>query len=104
STPSFVRDEPSASGGDGQGGLPPGHLVVTPPKGGRFYRAPAPDAAPFVSEAHVVHPRPVRCIIEAMRMMSGADAGTRGRIGSIEAENGTPVEYGSALFVLAAVE
>ncbi|HEY8517375.1 MAG TPA: acetyl-CoA carboxylase biotin carboxyl carrier protein [Candidatus Binatia bacterium] len=104
STPSFVRDEPSASDGDGQGELPPGHLVVTSPMVGTFYRAPAPDAAPFVSEGDVVQPGQVLCIIEAMKMMNEIHAETPGRIVSIEAENGTPVEYGSPLFVLAALE
>jgi acetyl-CoA carboxylase biotin carboxyl carrier protein len=105
SAPSAPRDgTPVAGDADGQPALGPGELVVTSPMVGTFYRAPAPDAAPFVGEGDVVQPGQVLCIIEAMKMMNEIHAETPGRIVSIEAQNGAPVEYGSPLFVLAALE
>jgi acetyl-CoA carboxylase biotin carboxyl carrier protein len=100
-----LRDGTPIAGEDGgQPALAPGQIVVTSPMVGTFYRAPAPDAAPFVSEGDVVQPGQVLCIIEAMKMMNEIHAETAGRIVSVEAENGAPVEYGSPLFVVAALE
>ncbi|MEW6272739.1 MAG: acetyl-CoA carboxylase biotin carboxyl carrier protein [Thermodesulfobacteriota bacterium] len=105
SASSAPRDgTPVAGDGDGQPALAPGELVVTSPMVGTFYRAPAPDAPPFVGEGDVVQPGQVLCIIEAMKMMNEIHAETPGRIVSVEAQNGAPVEYGSPLFVLAALE
>jgi oxaloacetate decarboxylase alpha subunit len=81
-----------------------GKIVVTSPMVGTFYRASAPDAEPFVATGDVVQPGQVLCIIEAMKMMNEIHAEVAGRIVGIAAENGAPVEYGSPLFVLAAVD
>lgn len=81
-----------------------GSTVVTSPMVGTFYRAPAPDAEPFVATGDVVHPGQVLCIIEAMKMMNEIHAEVGGRIVGIAAENGSPVEYGSPLFLLAPLE
>lgn len=81
-----------------------GSTVVTSPMVGTFYRAPAPDAEPFVATGDVVQPGQVLCIIEAMKMMNEIHAEVGGRIVGIAAENGSPVEYGSPLFLLAPVE
>lgn len=78
--------------------------VVTAPMVGTFYRAPAPDAEPFVREGDVVHPGQVLCIIEAMKMMNEIQSELEGRIVRVEAENGAPVEYGSPLFVVAPLD
>ena len=81
-----------------------GNTVVTSPMVGTFYRAPAPDAEPFVATGDVVQPGQVLCIIEAMKMMNEIHAEVGGRIVGIAAENGSPVEYGSPLFLLAPVD
>ena len=81
-----------------------GSAVVTSPMVGTFYRSPAPDAEPFVATGDVVHPGQVLCIIEAMKMMNEIHAEVGGRIVGIAAENGSPVEYGSPLFLLAPLE
>jgi biotin carboxyl carrier protein len=44
-------------------------IVVTSPMVGTFYRAPCPDAAPFVELGAVVEPGQVLCVIEAMKMV-----------------------------------
>ena len=79
----------------------PSHLVtVEAPMVGTFYRAPAPDAAPFVSEGDVVKEGQVLCIIEAMKLMNEIEAKAAGRIAKILVENAQPVEYGQPLFLV----
>jgi len=77
------------------------HLVpVEAPMVGTFYRAPGPDAAPFVLEGDVVKEGQVLCIIEAMKLMNEIEAKAAGRVAKILVENAQPVEYGQPLFLL----
>ena len=75
-------------------------LVVTAPMVGTFYAAPAPGAKPFVEIGTEVKPGDVLCIIEAMKMMNQIESDKAGRIASILAKNGDPVEFGQPLFVI----
>lgn len=72
--------------------------VITSPMVGTFYRAPAPDADPFVEVGTNISPDTVVCILEAMKVMNELKAGIRGRVVAILVENGQPVEYGQPLF------
>jgi acetyl-CoA carboxylase biotin carboxyl carrier protein len=65
---------------------------------GTFYRAPAPDASPFVQIGSAVQPGTVLCIIEAMKLMNEIEADVSGKIVRILVENGQPVEYDQVLF------
>jgi acetyl-CoA carboxylase biotin carboxyl carrier protein len=65
---------------------------------GTFYRAPAPDASPFVQIGTAVQPGTVLCIIEAMKLMNEIEADVSGKIVRILVENGQPVEYDQVLF------
>jgi acetyl-CoA carboxylase biotin carboxyl carrier protein len=77
------------------------HLVpVEAPMVGTFYRAPKPDAPPFVSEGDVVKEGQVLCIVEAMKLMNEIEAKVGGRIVKVVVENGQPVEFGQPLFLL----
>jgi acetyl-CoA carboxylase biotin carboxyl carrier protein len=67
---------------------------------GTFYRAPKPDAKPYVDVGSVVEAGEVVCIVEAMKMMNEIQSEVRGRVIKIMAENGKPVEYGQPLFLL----
>ena len=73
---------------------------ITAPMVGTFYRAPNPDAPPFVEEGDEVHPGQTVCIIEAMKLFNEIQAEVRGRVSQVLAENGTPVEYGQPLFLI----
>ena len=42
----------------------------------------------------------VLCIIEAMKLMNEIESETSGKIVSVLAENGQPVEYGEPLFLI----
>ena len=67
---------------------------------GTFYRAPAPDAEPYVREGDIVQKGTVVCIVEAMKLMNEIESEVRGRVVKIPTENGQPVEYGQALVLL----
>jgi acetyl-CoA carboxylase biotin carboxyl carrier protein len=74
--------------------------TVTAPMVGTFYSAPAPGARPFVEIGSEVKPGDVLCIIEAMKMMNQIECDKAGRVVSVLAKNGDPVEFGQPLFVI----
>jgi acetyl-CoA carboxylase biotin carboxyl carrier protein len=74
--------------------------VVTAPMVGTFYAAPTPGAKAFVDIGDEVKAGQVLCIIEAMKMMNQIEADKGGRITSVMAQNGDPVEFGQPLFVI----
>jgi acetyl-CoA carboxylase biotin carboxyl carrier protein len=76
-----------------------GHVVKSPMVG-TFYRAPAPDAKPFVDVGATVKEGETICVIEAMKLMNEIEADASGTIKAILVENGQPVEYGQALFII----
>jgi acetyl-CoA carboxylase biotin carboxyl carrier protein len=67
---------------------------------GTFYRSPKPDAPPFVTEGDVVKEGQVICIVEAMKLMNEIESKVAGRIAKVVVENGQPVEFGQALFLV----
>jgi acetyl-CoA carboxylase biotin carboxyl carrier protein len=76
-----------------------GH-VVKAPMVGTFYRSPSPDAKAFVEVGQAVKEGDTICIIEAMKLMNEIEADAGGVVKAILVENGQPVEYGQALFIL----
>lgn len=75
-------------------------VAVRAPLIGTFYRAPAPDAPPFVEVGSVVEPDETVCIVEVMKLMNGVRAGCHGRVARICVENATLVEYGQTLMLI----
>ncbi len=73
---------------------------VRSPIVGTFYRAPAPEADPYVEVGEVVQPKAVVCIIEAMKLMNEIETEAGGRVVKILVENGQPVEYNQVLFLI----
>lgn len=67
---------------------------------GTFYRAPSPDAEPYVKVGDVVHVGQVLCIVEAMKLMNEIESDVNGKIVQILVENAQPVEYGQTLFLI----
>ena len=74
--------------------------VVTAPMVGTFYSSPAPGAKPFVEIGSEVKQGDVLCIIEAMKMMNQIESDKSGRVVSVLAKNGDPVEFGQTLFII----
>ena len=81
-------------------GRKPVATVVEAPVVGTFYRAGAPDAAPFVEVGDRVEAGDVLCVIEAMKLMNDIKAEFAGEVVEVLAENGQAVEYGQPLFTL----
>ncbi len=80
--------------------FPPHLEVIRSPIVGTFYRAPSPDAPPYVEEGDVVEKGQVLCIVEAMKIMNEIESDVKGRIVKILVENAQPVEYGQPLFLI----
>ena len=71
---------------------------IKSPMIGTFYRAPSPEAAPYVEVGTEVNPETVVCIIEAMKVMNEIKAEAKGVITQAMVENAKPVEFGQPLF------
>ena len=70
------------------------------PMVGTFYRAPAPDADPYVKEGDYVKKGQILCIIEAMKLMNEIEAEKDGKIVKIIPQNAQPVEYNQVIFTM----
>jgi len=73
---------------------------VTSPMVGTFYEAASPGAKPFVEVGQQVSVGDTLCIVEAMKMLNQIEADKAGTISARLIENGQPVEFGQALFVI----
>ncbi|MEW6337600.1 MAG: acetyl-CoA carboxylase biotin carboxyl carrier protein [Acidobacteriota bacterium] len=73
---------------------------VTSPIVGTFYRAPNPEAEPYVKVGDMVHKGQVLCIVEAMKLMNEIEADASGTVVRIYPENAQPVEFGERLFAI----
>jgi acetyl-CoA carboxylase biotin carboxyl carrier protein len=73
---------------------------VRSPIVGTFYRAPAPDAEPYVEVGQEISAGAVLCIVEAMKLMNEIESDVAGRMAQILVENGKPVEYNQILFLI----
>lgn len=75
-------------------------ITIDSPLVGTLYRAPGPDAQPFVQVGDRVNPDTTICIIEAMKVMNEVKAEKSGVIKEILVENAQAVEYGQPIFVI----
>ena len=74
-----------------------GNKFITSPIVGTFYRAPSPDADPFVEVGSKLQKGQVMCIIEAMKLMNELEADYPCEVKKILIENGQSVEYGEPI-------
>src|SRR3989442_588233 len=96
-TPAVLAAPPAASQA---AAAPSSELEIKSPMIGTFYRAPSPEAAPYIEVGTEVNPDTVVCIIEAMKVMNEIKAEAKGVITQVMVENAKPVEFGQALFKL----
>lgn len=73
---------------------------ITSPFVGTFYRASNPNSPPYAKEGQVVRKGQTLCIIEAMKLMNEIESEFDGKIVSVLVENGQPVEFGEALYII----
>ncbi len=71
---------------------------IKSPMVGTFYRAPSPEAPPYVQVGDRIKHGQELCIIEAMKLMNEIESETSGRIIEIAVENAQPVEFNQLLF------
>jgi acetyl-CoA carboxylase, biotin carboxyl carrier protein len=99
-----VENSPQPSNFTEKGSLPQTtekkYHEVRSPIVGTFYRAPAPNADPYVEVGSNVQVGTVLCIIEAMKLMNEIESDVAGRVVKICVENGQPVEYNQCLFMI----
>ena len=67
---------------------------------GTFYESPKPGSPPFVRNGDHVQKGKVICIIESMKLMNEIEAEETGTVMARLVENGSPVEYGEAIFAI----
>lgn len=78
---------------------PPSRLQdVKSPMVGTFFRAPAPEAPPYVENGSQVSKGQTLCILEAMKLMNELESEVDGVVREVLVENGEPVEFGQVLF------
>ena len=75
-------------------------VEIKSPIVGTFYRAPSPNADPYVQVGQNINIGTVLCIIEAMKLMNEIESEVNGKIVKIMVENGQPVEYNQVLFLV----
>jgi oxaloacetate decarboxylase (Na+ extruding) subunit alpha len=75
-------------------------IRVEAPMVGTFYRAPSPEAEPFVDVGDAVEPGQTLCILEAMKLMNEVKAEHEALVRRVCVENEQAVEYGTLLFEL----
>jgi len=75
-------------------------VEITSPMVGTFYRSPSPDAKPFTDVGKTIREGDILCIIEAMKLMNEIKSEIKGKIVDVLVENGAPIEFGQALFVV----
>ena len=67
---------------------------------GTFYRRPNPEKAAFINVGDVIEVGDVVCIVEAMKMMNEIKSEYSGKVVSIIAEDGQPVEFDQTLIII----
>lgn len=94
SLPSAAEPEPPVPDGAASAEL----VEITSPMVGTFYRAPSPEAAPYVEVGSTVAAGDVLCVIEAMKLMNELECEAAGRVVEICVDNAEPVDFGQVLF------
>jgi acetyl-CoA carboxylase biotin carboxyl carrier protein len=91
-----AAEAPAPAAVDDDAGLVP----VKSPMVGTVYRAPAPDADPYVQNGDMIEVGQTVCIVEAMKLMNEIQSEVRGKVVRVLVDNAQPVEFGQALFLI----
>lgn len=76
------------------------YITITSPIIGTFYRKSSPEKPNFVEVGDNVQPESIVCIIEAMKLFNEIESEVSGKIVKVLVDDGTPVEFGQALFLV----
>lgn len=75
-------------------------VAIKSPMVGTFYRSASPEKPPFIKIGDMVDAGQTVCIIEAMKLFNEIESDAKGKVVKILVEDGTPVEYDQALFMV----
>lgn len=98
-TPAPVTAAPAAASQPTSSGPPAG--AVPSPMVGTVYLAPEPGKPPFIAVGKTVKEGDTLFIVEAMKTMNAITAPKAGTVTEITVTDGTPVEFGQTLCVIA---
>ncbi len=75
-------------------------VEIRAPMVGTFFRAPSPEAPPYVEVGQIIEVGQVICIIEAMKLMNEIKSEIKGRVLEIFVDNAEPVEFGQPMLLI----
>jgi acetyl-CoA carboxylase biotin carboxyl carrier protein len=75
-------------------------VEIKAPMVGTFYRAPTPEAPPYIEVDQEIESGQVICVIEAMKLMNEIKSEIKGRVLEILVDNAEPVEFGQPMFLI----
>jgi len=75
-------------------------VEIKAPMVGTFYRAPSPEAPPYVEVGQLVESGQVICIIEAMKLMNEIKSEIKGKVLEVLVDSMEPVEFGQSMFLI----
>ena len=101
SQPQFIQNTPLSPSNSEveEASVESGHKVKSPMVGS-FYRAPSPDAKPFIEVGQSVKTGDTLCIIEAMKMMNQIESDKDGVVKAILLNDGDAVEFDQPLVII----
>ena len=80
--------------------VPEDWVAIRSPMAGAFYRAPSPDASPYVNEGDVVEEGDVLALVEAMKVFNPIVTEVAGTIARIVPENEAVIQAEDVLFYI----
>ena len=96
--PAFFNGAAAAQSGQSSAAPPLNVKRVLAPLTGVFYRQPAPDSEPFVSEGDRVEVGQVLCVLEAMKLFNEIQSDYAGTVVRVLPGNAELVTQGEELF------
>lgn len=83
-----------------EGNMEENLVPIFAPMVGTFRQADSPAKPPLIEEGNVVEKNQVVGYIEAMKMLNEIKSKVKGKVIKVLVEEGQPVEYGQALFLV----
>lgn len=89
-----AEQKPAATSDEGK------YVTIKSPMIGTFYRSAGPGKPAFINIGDEISAGKVICIIEAMKLFNEIESDVSGRVVKVLVDDGKPVEYDQALFLV----